>query len=179
MAPLQIRKKHLFLQVNEAICQAHGLSGEGVSAAPASLASVFTQSPSCTSVRGSLMLDSNFVLFNPPSCPTRQALFLHFIPKTQAARGKGTCPRAPRVIGDTRKGTPGFQEPRTQVLTLIRHGKATGVFSVSSLFPPRPPRPTAPFGELCAISRARTAAGSRQHTPRQSKRTEISLKTTA
>lgn len=75
------------------------------------------------------------------------------------------------VKGDIGKGTSGFREPRTQVLTLAGPGQVTGVPSVNS-----PPllRPTVPVRELSAISRARTAAAVwRQHTTRQSKRAEI------
>lgn len=77
----------------------------------------------------------NCLLFNPPNSPVRQALFPHFIPETQTARGNLATVIQLVSSGDTRKGTSGFQEPGTHVLTPKSHGQVAGVFSMSSLSP--------------------------------------------
>lgn len=100
----------------------------------------------------------------------RQALFPHFIPETQTARGNLATVIQLVPSGDSGKGTSDFQEPGTHVLTLTSRGQG----QVVGVFLREQPLPLPqPHSELSAISRARTAVVSRQRTTRQSKRTEI------
>lgn len=67
----------------------------------------------------------------------RQALFPHFIPETQTARGNLATVIQLVPSGDSGKGTSDFQEPGTHVLTLTTavRVRSLGFFSVSSPSP--------------------------------------------